>query len=554
MTDNTPVDSDKQKPTTEDLIRAEVQETIQELEPQKENAAPGKDKKPAFTFDQLKKSFYQNEYGDADVTIPLFKNRFVLDNTTGEFYIYRDHRWHPCLNREQDAAFREVADVYGHEAVNCKKRAAEAEKNGDTSTRDKEREWQTNFNERARKLRGKARMKNVLSFATAGDGSLGVSGENWNLNPNELPVANGVVDLETGNLRPGRYDDWFCYGSPIEYRDINYGGKYVPDLISKLLCGDEALIDYFEYLLGFCATGYQTKDFFVAYGPLGDNGKSVIFDWVSYVLGGFASSMPVEMIYEDRFGRDPDKPSPQMLTLRGLRMAIMSEPERNKKLSYAKVKFLTSGTDKLKARSLQEKKLTSFWPSHTLIMHGNEMPKVQGSQTAFYNRCHMIPFRARFVKDDKLVDEKKYIFKMIPRTQVDKSLRPHDSELLSYLVRCAKKALLLGDMPEPPKAVDDETKEYRDNQDIVGLWVNVCTEKVPDNDERAKDVYLSFAYYCDTELGLSSRQIPSQKMLSPDLRSQSHIEHFFDGRTYSYRGFKIKNEWKPDSDWIAKNT
>jgi putative DNA primase/helicase len=547
---NTPVDVTDPEQT----IRAEVEATKKELESLIDKKVHTDPKKTPveFTFDQLKKAFHQNEFGDADVTVPLFQNRFVRDNCTGEFYIFRDHRWHSCMNREHEAAFREVADVYGKGAIACKKRADEAEKNGEAPVRDREKRWQSNFNERANKLRGNARMRNVLNLATAGDNSLGISGENWNIDPRMLPAVNGVIDLETGKLRQGKYDDWFFHGSPIEYKGIEHGGAFVPDLLSKLLCDDAKIIEYMELLLGFCCTGIQTKDFFVAYGPLGNNGKSVLFDWVSYVLGGFASSVPVEMAYEDRFGRDPDKPSPQLLNLRGLRMAIMSEPEANKRLSHSKVKFLTSGTDKISARNLNEKKLITFWPSHTLIMHGNEIPQVHGNQHAFYDRLKIIPFRARFIKNDDEVDEKHHVYKQVPRAEMDRFLRKHDTEMLSFLVRCARKALFLGDMPPAPSAIDDEVKIYREDQDIVGRYLKICVDQNPLAEEQAKDLYESFAFFCNTELGLGFKSIPSQKKISPELRSQPYIERNSNGRTVSYRGIQIKPEWVPNSDWLIK--
>lgn len=536
---------DSDKLSNADEIKTEVEKTVQELAdqvPDKKDPDQAEGKKPTFTFDQLRSAYYQNEYGDADITVPLFKNRFLRDNATGEFYIFRDHRWHMCLNREHEAAFREVADVYGLEAAACKKRAKKATDENDTAASSREKRWQDQFNERARKLRGKARMSNVLTLATAGDNSLGTSGENWNLSSSLFPVANGVVDMETGKLRPGRYDDWFFHGSPIEYKNLNYGGEYVQQLLKQLLCGDEELINYMELVIGFGCTGIQTKDFFVAYGPLGDNGKSVLFDWISYVMGGFAGSIPVELIYEDRFGRDPDKPSPQLLNLRGLRMAIMSEPAANKRLSISKIKFLTSGTDKIGARNLNEKKIIYFWPTHTLIMHGNEIPQVYGHQNAFYNRLRLIPFRARFVKDDAEVDEANHIYKMVPRAQVDKMLREHDCEMLSFLMRCAKKALALGDMPAPPKSVTKETQDFRNDADIVGRWLSLCTDKVDFYEVGATTAYVSFKKFCEEYLGLTEKQIPSQKFFGSDLRNRPHIERK-EGHTITYKGIQIKSEW-----------
>jgi len=534
-------------------IRAEVEATAAELQGQvpadPARAQPEPVHPEELTREDMQRLFYLNEYGDADLAVMLFRTRFVLDNATASFYRWQDHRWHKCRNREQEGEFREVADLYSQHAAACARDMEAAVAADDNDQARVHKTWRDNFNKRAKALRGTARMRSVLTLATAGAGSLGVSGEHWNQDYRLLPVANGVVDLETGTLRDGRWDDWCNAGSPIEYAGYHHGGDFVPRFLEQLMCGEQELVEYMELLLGFAATGIQTKDFFVAYGPRGWNGKSVWFEWVCRVLGEFAATLPVEMIYEDRFGRDPDKPSPQTLRLRGLRLAVMTEPEGNKRLSPAKVKSYTSGTDKLGGRALHEKETVYFDPTHTLVMHGNEVPRVMGHQGPFYDRLRLIPFRARFVRDPDEVDEAHHVFLQTPRAEMERLLREHDQEMLSFLVRCARKALAAGDMPPPPAAVLKETQGFRDEEDTVGRFVRQCTQELPESYVQAKDLYRSFCFFCREELGLSAKSTPSLKSISGDLRAQPHIERDDKGRTVRYWGVKIHPEWIPDEDW-----
>lgn len=562
-------ESDSNSPggTNEAKIRAEVEETANELTAQvkKKDDQPREETKPEFTFEQLKAAYYQNEYGDADITISYFMGKLLRDNNAEKFYIFKDHIWRKCKNREQEALFREIADIYGREAANCSKRAEdmsvemdktieeckkEAKKTDDENIKAviSELNWQRKFNDRANNLRGNARMKNVLNLATAGNNSLGVDGEGWNLEPTLLPVANGVVDLETGTLRDGRYDDWFSVGSPVHYSGLHIETKFVDDLIGKLLRYNDEVINYFEYFVGACTTGIQTKNFFVAYGPLGDNGKSLYFDWMNDVLGGFSATIPVEMIYDDRFGRDPDKPSPTTLKLKGLRMAIMSEAQRNKQLSLSKVKTFTSGKDKMSARNLNIGDIIDFDPTHTTLMHSNEMPKVWGNSEAFYNRLQPIPFRAHFVKNDKDVDEANHIYKQIPRFQMDKLVKEHDTELLTYLVRCARKFLKKGDMPEPPEEVENEKKNIRRDYDVLGRFLEDCTEKNKLWKMQSKDFYRAFRYHCIEELGYSPKQVPSLKSIAPDIHNLPYIE-YIPGRVVQYQGIKLVDDAIPPADF-----
>jgi putative DNA primase/helicase len=527
-------------------IKAEVEQTAAELADQVKKTPADKEKpeRPEITDEMLQRMFYANEVGDAELAVLLFRDRFVRDNATGIFYEFRDHRWHQCRNRETEAAIKEIAQEYSKAAARC----AKAAKESDEDAAKQAGWWKKSFNQRAHAVSARTRMRNVLDIATAGDSSLGITGDHWNSNHQLLPAANGVIDLETGKIRTGRYNDWFFAGSPVEYKGYHHEGPFVPEFLRTLLCNDASLVEYMQNLLGFATTGVQTKDFFVAYGPLGWNGKSVLFDWVQRILGDFAATVPVELIYEDRFGRDPDKPSPQILRFRGLRLAIMTEPESNKRLSPAKVKQLTSGTDKLGGRNLNERELVSFWPTHTLIMHGNEVPRVQGHQGPFYDRLRMIPFRARFVRPDVPEDPERHIHHQIPREKMNRILQEHDQEFLSFLVRCARRALELGDMPNPPDPVLNETRAFRDEEDLVGRFLRQCTKEEPTAQEQAKDVYRSFCYWCREEVGLTARSTPSMKAISADLRAHPHIEKV-EGRTVVYGGIKIHQEWVPPEDW-----
>jgi putative DNA primase/helicase len=225
----------------------------------------------------------------------------------------------------------------------------------------------------------------------------------------------------------------------------------------------------------------------------------------------------------------------------------MTEPEGNKRLSPAKVKFLTSGTDKISGRNLNERQVIEFDPTHTLLMHGNTVPRVIGHQGPFYDRLRLLPFRARFIRDQGEVDPEKFVFLQIPEYQLTKTMHEHDSEMLSFLVRCARKALEAGDMPAPPEAVLKETADFRDEEDLVGRYLKQCTEIVPDGMEQAKDIYLSFAWWCKEELGLTAKSTPSQKAISSDLRAQPHIERE-PGRVNKYRGIQVRKEWIPPKE------
>ena len=57
---------------------------------------------------------------------------------------------------------------------------------------------------RIEKLHGRHRKQNVLTLAAAGDGSLGITGEEWDADPWVIGCPNGVVRFENRRASAGQ--------------------------------------------------------------------------------------------------------------------------------------------------------------------------------------------------------------------------------------------------------------------------------------------------------------------------------------------------------------
>ena len=87
---------------------------------------------------------------------------------------------------------------------------------------------------------------------------------------------------------------------------------------------------------------------------------------------------------------NPNGASPAQMSLRGKRLVVVSETERDHRLAVALMKNLTGG-DPITARPLYGKPVT-FQPSHTSLMVTNYLPKVAGDDPAAWRRIRVVPF------------------------------------------------------------------------------------------------------------------------------------------------------------------
>ena len=333
----------------------------------------------------IRNAFNRNQYGDADLAIQMMKGRYCFDNTQQRSFYFCKTHWKKDTNRNYLREMERVSYFYESQQLYYRKMYDEAAGENDKEKMKRYEKAHDAYATRVKQLRGIERVNSVWNLAISGPDSLGITGTEWNRNPLLFPCANCVIDLETGKSFPGRPEQYFNRASSVEYHGIHAEAPAWFDFLDKVFCGNQELIDYFGYFVGLAATGLQTKDFFCAYGPEANNAKSVLFSLLETVLGDFAGTLPVEVLLEEKFARNPDAPSHTRLKLFGLRLATTSEAQANQYFSLAKIKQFTSGGDAIEARGIQAKDSVEFEQTQTLVLHTNFLPKAKGVDNGFYN-------------------------------------------------------------------------------------------------------------------------------------------------------------------------
>jgi len=204
-------------------------------------------------------------------------------------------------------------------------------------------------------------------------------------NANELCTPNGIVNLQTGELRPA-----------IKNYDFNTRSTTVaPKTMAtpmwnnflKEIIEDEDRIQYIQELLGASLFGDSRYHVLPVLVGTGANGKSTILEVVREILGDYSAVMPEDFLIDTKGSAHPT----DIARLRGVRLAVASETRPDGKFNESRVKMLTGG-DVLSARFMG-KDFFDFKPTHTLFMAVNHLPEVKSGGDGFWRRLRKIDFR-----------------------------------------------------------------------------------------------------------------------------------------------------------------
>lgn len=301
----------------------------------------------------------------------------------------------------------------------------------------------------------------------------------FDTNPYLLNVANGVVDLDSGFLLPHAANHYLTRFTKVAYDP----GAYSPlweQTVSGIADDDPELVHFFQLLGGYvCSGDVSAQKFFYFYGQ-GANGKSLLTDLWAEVLGGFGDAgyavrLPCETVLS-RKERDAGGVSPDLLALRGKRLALFTEQSGDRPINPERLKDL-SGGDSLTARAPYMLPIT-FSPTHTLIGCGNHLPIIHGSDYGIWRRMHIVPFRRRF-KPSRLGEE----------LRTPENL----SAILAWMVRGA--IILRQEGWRIPAVVEKTSREYQSEADLVREWISEQCEEF-DMEIWSKPLFDAFDVWC----------------------------------------------------------
>jgi len=194
------------------------------------------------------------------------------------------------------------------------------------------------------------------------------------------------------------------------------------------------------------------------------------------------------------------------------------------------IKSMTGG-DTVTAR-LCHKDNISFPPTWKLQMFTNHRPKIMGTDFGIWRRVHLWPYLEKFTDPADPADpqpgEK-------DKDILDKMRHEQPGILAKWVEGCLEwqRTGL-----KPPTCVVEATKEYREESDVIGQFLNECCEVHAGAEAAAGSLYKVYRMHA----GENGLRPLSNVNFSKRLLQRTGIDRT-DGAMRTYTGLRIQNEW-----------
>lgn len=521
-----------------------------------------------------------NERGDGILFATLHRGRFVYvksrDEKSKAWFRWAGHHWDIDKGDFHHAAVEDVAMIYQREAMRLKDpivvareelteantRVAAANKlakelktrgtpeeiaacNAEGREADEAAQvakvklgkltrLQKDYYDRVDRLRSLRGAKNCLEFAhKIGDDGLFIYGDEVDKKPMLLPCANGVIDLETGELLAGNPDDMLVRAIPVAYRGIDTPAPVWETVIDEIHRADRKLVDFIHRFFGYCMVGIDPEQVYACFIGEGANGKGTMFEVIREILGDLSWSINSELLLDSKIAKSPDGPSPAIMSLQGRRLVVASETDEGRKISGKQIKMLT-GSDTLTGRNLFDKFDTNFRPTHKLVLYTNHAPRGLASDFALKRRLLYITYDLRYVDDPEYHARQEPLQAELFRKKDPKlkaKLLAEKEGILAWLVRGC--LLWQRDGLCIPDSIRANVEEVMRKEDYVQQFLDaICTGKEKNGDPLPpghgvtfKALYERYAKWYRDEIGndeKDKRFLLSKRRFGEQLRRKGY--------------------------------
>lgn len=428
--------------------------------------------------------FPATESGHAEFFAAMYGDRLRYDHAERRWRIYDGHHWRYDVDGEVDRLVLEAGRARQHSAV------------GDKDLMKKMLKTE------------EARLRGHVERLARSERLLATDGEHWNPDHWRLGVANGVVDLRTGERRDGRPEDMTTLWVPVAY-DAEARCPEWEAFIVAIFRGRPAMVAYIQRVLGYAITAEVTEQcFWILFGE-GGNGKTTLLEVLRKVLGPYGWPIPFPGA-----GWSNALSEYQKASLVGRRLVISSEGGRVV-LNDTFVKDL-SGGDTINGRHPCGRPF-DFGPVCKLFLRVNKKPGIRDRTHGMWRKVKLVEFRETFPVDRHFAER-------------------FDSELpgiLAWLVRGAMEWQREG--LTHPAEVEEATKAYREESDELGDFLTECCVTEGRVRVRAGGLFAAYKNWCDKQ------RVPADERLNlrtfgEDMAKRFKKDEVKGGSNSRYRG------------------
>lgn len=412
-------------------------------------AADAEEPLTAFTFSLT-------EAGNAELFAYIYGHTVRFDHRRKRDLIWKGHWWAD----DSDGELVRIA----LEAMRLRKKLA-----GDIEDPDKSKQafnWAVGSESRSRLMNAIEIARHLRPIAD--------EGKDWDADPFLLGTGNGVVDLRTGQLRPGRQADRLTMHTPVDF--MPEAGCPVWTATLERILPDIEVRAFFKRIAGYGITGSVREQCLPFLFGSGRNGKSTVLKAILDAVGDYGRQAAPDLLTYSKESRHPT----EIADLYGARFVASVEVEEGKRLAEVLVKQMTGG-DRLKGRKMKQD-FFEFTPTHKVFLAANHKPVIRGTDTAIWRRMLLIPFTVTIPEDEVDPD-------------LPDKLHAEREGILTWLVEGCLEWQRIG--LKPPIAVKAATSDYKHEMDILAAFMADCCVVNPSMKVGATPLYKAYREWCE---------------------------------------------------------
>ena len=381
------------------------------------------------------------------------------------------------------------------------------------------------------KCQSAARVRGVVQYARTIT-TLWCESKDFDANPRYFGVANGDIDLETGELLPPDPRRMVSLASQVAY-DPEAKCPLWEQTVREVLMDSEESAEYLQRIFGYAMCGDPKEEVMFIFHGSGNNGKSTILKVARSIFGPNGCSLSPETLTSTGAGNSASAGSARadLIALQGKRFAVIPETEERARLKEATVKRLVS-IDEIAARGVYETKMRYFSPTWVPIMATNYLPRIDGTDEGIWRRVRPIGFNRNFDTDPKIKRDRNR----------SSRLRAELPGILSWFVKGAIRYQEEG--LRAPKSVLRETADYRDSMDALQEWLDERCVFDINASVGVNDAWASWKRYSEsagTERAIPTKMALTQRLYKKGIESK---QVRLDGRSSRrYIGLRLIDEF-----------
>ena len=307
--------------------------------------------------------------------------------------------------------------------------------------------------------------------------NLAISLTDFDTDPMQLCVGNGVIDLETGKLMSPTPSMYHSKMAGVEH-EFDASCPRFMQFLDDIFPNDEELVAYVRKVAGYLLTG-STKEqcMFMLLGG-GANGKSTLVNLLTDLLGDYAANTAASTLMASNSNQYGD----DLIRLNGARLITSAETENGQRFAEAKIKSFTGG-DKVTGRPLYGEWL-DFKPVGKILLTTNNRPEIRGSDDGIWRRIREVPFNRQFKESEQ-----------------DRELMSTLRQELPGILNWAIEGCLLWQKEglNAPASVAASIIAYRSEMDTVAGFIEEECHQDPSQKSSVASLYGQYADWCKAQ-------------------------------------------------------